>query len=170
MRIFIRISSIHVLCSFLAVTMLLCLFTGKAIGQSYEGSLSTLCTIEGTTATVCVVLDSPSSDVKGVSFKLADSPDMLHYKGVSTTSCSNGFLVDANESNNEVTGLLVSLSGGCIEAGSCCIVELYYDVDAGANPGDIIALDFSEASVAECDTSREMDIELIPGECKIPKS
>jgi len=170
MRTQIRILPALVLCSLMSVVgagSSGLLETNIAYAQSYEGSLSTSCTIEGTTATVCVVLDNPSSDVKGVSFKLTDTPDLLSFTGFSATDCVSGFLVDANESNNEVTGLLVSLSGGCIEAGSCCIVELYYDVDAGANPGDIIALDFSEASVAECDTSREMDIELISGECCI---
>ncbi len=42
--------------------------------------------------------------------------------------------------------------------------------DSSATPVKIVKLNLIEASVAECGTSREVNIKLISGECKIPKS
>ncbi|RJP24315.1 MAG: hypothetical protein C4520_04215 [Candidatus Abyssobacteria bacterium SURF_5] len=146
------------------LSLLLVLFSSRFAG-AYDGSLSTSCAIEGTTATVCLVLDVPAASVKGVSFKLTDTPDLLHYSSISGTACTSVFLVDANESDNVVTGLLVSLSGSCIPAGSCCIAEITYNVDPSMTPEDVITLTILEASVAECATGASLDIELISGEC-----
>jgi len=100
---------------------------------------------------VFIQMNNPMK-VKGVQFTLTDIPNLMTVpapNGVLTTTRTNGFSVAYNETQVEVKVILYNPSGGLIDVGDGNILELQYNIDGGAIPGDSCNLNLSNVVIAD---------------------
>ena len=107
---------------------------------------------------VTIALDNSATPVSSLQFRLTyDATIGIHAIGGSTgyqlTSRTQDFTasmtVTENGADSEILVLLYNLSGGEISAGTGPILELFFNVDAVAVPGDTSHLQFTESIVAD---------------------
>ena len=103
----------------------------------------------GSDAPVDVLLQNPSSVVRGVEVTVRDNPDYLTMQSVEAIGRAAGFAVSFNEHGvNGADILLFSLSAGTIAPGpASAVMTLHYAVDPGASGG--IPLLLEDVNVAD---------------------
>jgi len=110
---------------------------------------------------VLVCLDN-ITPIRGLSFKLTDSPAYLTAMNILPVERAAEFTVTKSDNGTAVTIMVVSMTGTSIPPGSGPICQLSYDVSGTAPLGEFSSLDFSNVVVSD-DSSRAVLPELMPG-------
>lgn len=100
---------------------------------------------------VSIVLDN-LTNVRGLSFRVTDSPNMLTAMNVTPVNRALSFSVTKVDNGTHVTIYMVSMSAGVITIGSGPIATISYDVSASAPVGDYAELSLSEVTVADANS------------------
>lgn len=110
---------------------------------------------------VAVGLDN-ITPVRGVSFKLMDSPAYLTAMNVTPTGRAADFLVTKSDNGTAVTIMIVNVAGTSIPAGSGPICFISYDVSGASPLGEFSSLDFSNVVMSD-DVNNAIVPDLLPG-------
>ncbi len=113
----------------------------------------------GNLVTVCLDNITP---LRGLSFKLMDSPAFLTAMNVLPLGRASEFTIHKVDNGASVTIMLVSLAASSIATGSGPICQISYDVSGSAPLGEFSSLDFSSVVVSD-DSSRTVLPDLLPG-------
>jgi len=100
---------------------------------------------------VSIVLDN-LINVRGLSFRVTDSPNLLTAMTVTPINRALSFSVTKVDNGTHVTIYMVSMSAGVITVGSGPIATISYDVSASAPVGDYAELSLSEVTVADANS------------------
>ncbi|HOC88658.1 MAG TPA: dockerin type I domain-containing protein, partial [bacterium] len=92
------------------------------------------------------------TNVRGLSFRVTDSPNMLTAMNVTPVNRALSFSVTKVDNGTHVTIYMVSMSAGVITIGSGPIATISYDVSASAPVGDYAELSLSEVTVADANS------------------
>jgi hypothetical protein len=106
----------------------------------------------GSTGNKVVIVMNNLTNVRGLSFKLSDSPDLLTAMTVTPVSRAVNFSVTKMDNGDHVVIYMVSLSGSLITVGSGPILNISYDVSGSAPVGDNSDLSLSEVTVADANS------------------
>lgn len=100
---------------------------------------------------VTISLDN-TINLRGFSFRLTDSPNLLTAMNVTPINRAASFAVTKVDNGTSLTVYLVHLSGSLLPAGSGPVLQISYDVSGGALSGDYSDLAFSEVDVADANS------------------
>lgn len=89
------------------------------------------------------------TNIRGVSFKLTDSPNNLTAMNVVATGRASGFTVVKSDNGTSVTVFVVHMSGGIIPVGSGTILQISYDVASAATLGSFSTMDLSTVTISD---------------------
>jgi hypothetical protein len=92
------------------------------------------------------------TNVRGVSFRVNDSPNVLTAMTVVPVGRATGFSVTKVDNGTHVTVYLVHMSGGLIPVGSGPIAQISYDVSASALVGGYADMSLSDVTVADANS------------------
>jgi len=112
--------------------------------------------------TVNIWMDN-QTNVRGVSLKLTDSPNLLTAMSAVPVGRASGFSLVKSDNGTSVTLFLVHMSGGVISVGSGPIMQISYDVAGGATLGTFSTLDMSNVTISDANSNLVVP-ELISGE------
>jgi len=101
-------------------------------------------------------------NVRGVSFRITDSPNHLTCMSVTPVGRASGFSVTKSDNGTSVYAFLVHMSGGVISIGSGPIAQINYDVSGTAIVGTFSDLTLSDVTIADA-TSNTVVPELRDG-------
>ncbi len=103
----------------------------------------------GTSGNIVYVWMNNQTNVRGVLFRLTDTPDELTATNVTAVGRATGFTVSMSDNPPYVQVILVSTSGAVIPTGDGPIVQITYDIDAGATLGTTSAMDLSNVTISD---------------------
>ena len=134
-------------------------------------SISTLVMLEvnnssgqpGSTGNKVTISMSNLVNIRGLSFRVSDSPNMLTAMNVTPVNRASSFQVTKVDNGTHVTIYLVSISGGLINTGNGVIANISYDVSGSAPVGGSAKLTLSEVTVADAN-SLPVTPDLVNGE------
>ncbi len=89
------------------------------------------------------------TNIRGISFKLSDTPAHLTAMNVVPVGRASGFTVAKSDNGTSVTIFMVHMSGGLIPVGSGPICQVSYDVSGAATLGDFSTLDLSNVTISD---------------------
>ncbi len=92
-------------------------------------------------------------NIRGVSFRLTDTPNMLTAANVTAIGRATGFSVTRSENGLLLFVFMVHMSGGIIPVGSGPIAQISYDVAPGAPVGLFSEMILSEVTVADANSN-----------------
>ena len=87
--------------------------------------------------------------VRGIQFDLLANSNWLSFSKSQTITRTTGFTLSATDKDSLVQCLLYHTGGGSIESGNGAIIELFYNLDAQAQPGTQINLKLENVLVAD---------------------
>jgi hypothetical protein len=116
----------------------------------------------GSTSNLVTVCLDNITPIRGVSFKLTDSPAYLTAMNVLPTGRASDFTVTKSDNGTSVTIMVVSMAGSSIATGSGPICLISYDVSGSAPLGEFSSLDFANVVVSD-DSSEAVLPDLLPG-------
>ncbi len=117
---------------------------------------------------VSVWLDN-LTNLRGISFKLTDSPNNLTAINVLAVGRASGFTVVMSENGTSVTIFLVHMSGGVIPVGSGAVLQISYNVAVGATLETFSTMDLSTVTISDANSDLVVP-ELVQGEFHYIKS
>lgn len=137
-------------------------FDNNPVDQSNAAfSTSTLVTLRvkdssgqpGTTNNVVTIWLDNQTPIRGLSFKLSDSPNNLNAMSAAATGRAAGFSVTMKDDGNTVTIFLLKISSDLIPNGSGPVCQINYNVLSSAALGDFSSLDLTSVDVADANNA-----------------
>jgi len=106
----------------------------------------------GSTGNKVAIHLNNQTNIRGLSFRVNDSPNMLTAMNVTPAGRALNFSVTKVDNGTNVIIYLVSMAGSLITVGSGPIVTISYDVSGSAPVGDHADLILSEVTVADANS------------------
>ncbi len=102
------------------------------------------------------------TNVRGFSFRVNDSPNNLTAMDVLPVGRASGFSVTKVDNGTHLTVFVVHMSGGLIPVGSGAVIQINYDVSAGATVGTNSDIILTDVTVADANNNPVVPT-LVPG-------
>lgn len=107
----------------------------------------------GATNSLVTIWLNNLTNIRGVSFRLTDSPNMLTAANVTAIGRASGFSVTRSENGSSLFVFMVHMSGGIIPVGSGPIAQIAYDISPGAGVGTFSDMILSEVTIADANSN-----------------
>jgi len=174
---------LSILCCFVILTMLFSLTASpfingiSAAAEQTELVAGSVSGAPGEVVQVPVNLTS-SGDVAGIQFDLTYDHNLLTYQGKIYGSLTNGKDTDENnifnittnlQSDDELRVMIYSTTNTLIAAGTGTVVELKFQVAAGAAPGQICSLELNDVTLSDA-TGGPVAVTATNGQFSVPQA